>query len=160
LLKAAALQAMERWAEAVAVLEQCIASGPGRSAREVHEKFAEAQFLVRKEKRPDLYALVGITGVGCKASEKEIRAAYKQRALECHPDRHRDAGEAERKAAEARFKELGGALDVLTDEFKRTLWDAGHDVDSIQQQVRMREQQEEERRKQQQQQQQQAYGRR
>ena len=90
-------------------------------------------------------------GVGSKASEKEIRAAYKKGALECHPDRHRDSEEAERKAAEVRFKELGDALDILTDEFKRKLWDQGHAADSIAQQLRMREQQREQQQKQQQQ---------
>ena len=62
-------------------------------------------------------------------------------ALQCHPDRFSDKDDAERKAAEAQFKELGDALDILTDPFKRQLWDEGHDVDSIAQQVAMREQQ-------------------
>ena len=43
--------------------------------------------------------------------------------------------------AEAKFKELGEALDILTDEFKRKLWDEGHDLDAIAQRVQMREQQ-------------------
>ena len=53
--------------------------------------------------------------------EKEIRAAYKS-ALACHPDRFADADDAAAEA-EAKFKELGEALDILTDEFKRKLWD-------------------------------------
>ena len=62
-------------------------------------------------------------------------------ALGCHPDRFSDKDESERKSAEARFKELGDALDILTDPFKRGLWDEGHDAESIAQQVAMREQQ-------------------
>ena len=96
---------------------------------------------MRKSERKDLYKLVGIEGVGSKASEKEIRAAYKRAALQCHPDRFSDKGEAERRKAEAQFKELGDALEILTHPLKRRLWDEGHDVDSIAQQMAMREQQ-------------------
>ena len=99
-----------------------------------HHSFALAQ-------RPCLYQKLGVKGVGSKASEKEIRAAYKRAALECHPDKMRESAEAERVASEAKFKELGEALDILTDEFKRKLWDEGHDLDAIAQRVQMREQQ-------------------
>ena len=139
---AQALQQMERWGEALGVLEACINSEPSRrNDQQVLQKVAEAQFLVKKSQRPDLYALLGVKGMGSKASEKEIRQAYKRAALECHPDRFSDKGEAERKVAEAKFKELGDALDILTDEFKRKLWDEGHDAESIAQRVQMRDQQ-------------------
>ncbi|MFB0926452.1 MAG: DnaJ domain-containing protein, partial [Acidimicrobiales bacterium] len=62
-------------------------------------------------------------------------------ALEWHPDRHSDKSAEARKEAEVKFKELGEALDVLTDEFKRKLWDEGHDLESIAQRVQMRDQQ-------------------
>jgi DnaJ-class molecular chaperone len=122
-------------------MEQCLNSEPSRAHdHSVLQKAAEAQFLVKKSEREDLYALLGVKGVGSKASEKEIRGAYKRAALEWHPDKHSDKGEEERKAAEAKFKKLGEALDVLTDEFKRKLWDEGHDLESIEQQVQMRAQ--------------------
>ena len=46
------------------------------------------------------------------ASQLEIKGAYKARALECHPDKHSESPEAT-KAAEATFKLLGEALEVL-----------------------------------------------
>ena len=95
---------------------------------------------MRKAEREDLYALLGVKGVGSKASEKEIRQCYKRQALECHPDKHSDKGEEARAAAEAKFKLLGDALEILTDEFKRKLWDEGHDREAIEQQVQMRQQ--------------------
>ena len=97
--------------------------------------------MVKKAQRPDLYQLLGVSGVGSKASEKEIRQAYKRAALSCHPDRFSDKGDAEKKEAEKRFKELGDVLEILTDDFKRKLWDEGHDQESIAQQVQMRDQQ-------------------
>ena len=111
----------------------------------MHEKLAHAQFLVRKAARPALYALLGCTAVGsaaqAKVSEKELRLGYKRAALECHPDRHVDKGPEAREEAEAKFKALGEALDVLTDPFKRKLWDEGHDLESIAQHVQRRDQQ-------------------
>ncbi len=56
-------------------LQDCtqLASTFGRQDQSVLQALAEAQFLVRKGQRPDLYALLGVKGVGSKASEKEIR---------------------------------------------------------------------------------------
>jgi DnaJ family protein C protein 7 len=107
----------------------------------VRAREQEAQFLVRKSQRKDLYGVIGVKGVGSKASEKEIRLAYKKAALACHPDRFSDKSDEEKKAAEAQFKELGEALDILTDDFKRKLWDEGHDLESIAQRVQMQQQQ-------------------
>ena len=122
LLKAEALQAMERWGEAEQAIVALLNADPSkRSDQSILQKLMEAQFLVKKAQRPDLYKLLGIGGVGSKASEKEIRQAYKKAALSCHPDRFSDKGEAEKQEAEKKFKELGDALDVLTDPFKRKL---------------------------------------
>ena len=70
------------------------------------------------------------------ASESEVKAAYRQRALECHPDKVADRADAAAKArAEAAFKRLGEALEILTDPFKRQLYDEGHDKASIEERV-------------------------
>ena len=65
----------------------------------------------------------------------EIKAAYKKRALECHPDKHSDGGDAARAAAEAEFKALGEALEVLDDDFKRKLYNEGYDKEAIAERV-------------------------
>ena len=62
----------------------------------------------------------------------EIKAAYKKRALECHPDKHCDAARA---AAEAEFKALGEALEFLDDDFKRKLYNEGYDKAAIEERV-------------------------
>ena len=82
-----------------------------------------------------------------RASEREIRAGYKRKALEWHPDRWMDKTSAERDRAEATFKEVQAALELLTDTnacvfeetarglvgcTKRKLWDAGFDLVTIQ----------------------------
>ncbi|XP_021258187.1 dnaJ homolog subfamily C member 17 isoform X1 [Numida meleagris] len=63
----------------------------------------------------DLYALLG---VGEKASEKEVKKAYRQKALTCHPDKNPDNP----RAAEV-FHQLSQALAVLTDAAARAAYD-------------------------------------
>ena len=144
-LKAAALQGLGRWEEAERELTECCTSGPGREDQSARQKLQHAQFLVKKSKRTDLYELLGVAQRE-RASEREIRAGYKRKALEYHPDRWSGTSDAEQKAAEAKFKEVAGALELLTDPkeccfeetprglvacTKRKLWDLGHDLESI-----------------------------
>lgn len=59
-----------------------------------------------------------ILGVERKASEEEIRKAYRDLAKQYHPDRNPD-----NKQAEERFKEINEAYQVLSDPQKRSVYD-------------------------------------
>ncbi|XP_003475474.1 dnaJ homolog subfamily C member 17 isoform X2 [Cavia porcellus] len=63
----------------------------------------------------DLYALLGIEE---QAADKEVKKAYRQKALSCHPDKNPDNP----KAAEL-FHQLSQALEVLTDAAARAAYD-------------------------------------
>ncbi|XP_018583166.1 dnaJ homolog subfamily C member 17 [Scleropages formosus] len=63
----------------------------------------------------DLYGLLGLEET---ASEKEVKKAYRQKALTCHPDKNPDNP----KAAEL-FHQLSQALEVLTDAAARAAYD-------------------------------------
>jgi molecular chaperone DnaJ len=70
------------------------------------------------EKR-DYYELLGVAR---DASSEDIRKAYRQAALKCHPDRNPGDGNAE-----SRFKEVTEAYQVLSDDAKRSRYDQfGH----------------------------------
>mmetsp|Transcript_3798 Transcript_3798/g.9846 ORF Transcript_3798/g.9846 Transcript_3798/m.9846 type:complete len:591 (-) Transcript_3798:217-1989(-) len=99
---------------------------------QINHAYQRANFEVRKMRRPKLYELLQVPSI---ASAPEIKAAYKQRALELHPDKAPVGDEAARKAAEERFKQLGEALEILTDDFKRKLWDEGYDREAIEERV-------------------------
>ncbi|MBQ8161950.1 MAG: molecular chaperone DnaJ [Clostridia bacterium] len=59
-----------------------------------------------------------VLGVDKSASADDIKRAYRKKAKECHPDLH--PGD---KEAEARFKELNEANEVLSDPDKRARYD-------------------------------------
>ena len=65
----------------------------------------------------DLYKALGVDK---KASADEIKKAYRKLARQYHPDRNPDDAKAE-----ARFKEVQHAYDVLSDPDKRKQYDRG-----------------------------------
>jgi molecular chaperone DnaJ len=65
----------------------------------------------------DLYKVLGVSK---KASDEEIKKAYRKLARKYHPDRNPDDPEAEE-----RFKEISAAHDVLSDPEKRKQYDQG-----------------------------------
>jgi len=69
--------------------------------------------------KQDYYATLGVAR---DAAADDIKKSYRKLAMQCHPDRN--PGD---KAAEARFKEISEAYDVLKDDQKRAAYDRyGH----------------------------------
>lgn len=63
----------------------------------------------------DYYELLGVDR---KASPEDIKKAYRKLAMQYHPDKNKDD-----KTAEAKFKEINEAYDILKDEQKRAAYD-------------------------------------
>ena len=72
-------------------------------------------------------------GVDKGAGESEIKKAYKKAAIMWHPDKHSNSSEEKRAEAEARFKDIGEAYAVLSDQKKRQMYDEGADIEEINQ---------------------------
>ena len=66
-----------------------------------------------------------LLGVKEDASQEEIKSKYKKLALKFHPDKQANKSEKEKKEAEAKFKEINEAYQVLSDETKRRQYDSG-----------------------------------
>lgn len=65
-----------------------------------------------------------ILGVGRNASDDEIKKSYRKLAMKHHPDRNQGNAESEKK-----FKEAGGAYEILKDPQKRAAYDQyGHEA--------------------------------
>ena len=71
--------------------------------------YEKAKFESRKAKRPNYYEILSTDDISLSSlsSEPEIKAAYKQRALECHPDKvAANASEEERKKVSCQKRNL------------------------------------------------------
>ena len=91
---------------------------PGRPARRLGTDTTAKVAIPAMAKR-DYYDLLGLNR---SASEADIKNAYRQMAKQYHPDRN--PGD---KAAEARFKEVNEAYEVLRDPQKKAAYDQfGH----------------------------------
>ena len=68
----------------------------------------------------DIYEVLGVSKT---ASDSEIKSAYRKMALKWHPDKNQD----KKEEAEAKFKEINEAYQILSDKQKRQNYDQfGH----------------------------------
>lgn len=93
---------------------------------EIRRLLKDAKLALKKSKRKDYYKILGIDK---RASDDEIKKAYRKRALVHHPDRHANANDEEKREQEKKFKEVGEAYAILSDQQKRDRYDNGQDMD-------------------------------
>uniref|UniRef100_A0A668RGA5 DnaJ homolog subfamily C member 7 n=1 Tax=Oreochromis aureus TaxID=47969 RepID=A0A668RGA5_OREAU len=94
--------------------------------KEHKQLLKNAQLELKKSKRKDYYKILGVDK---KATEEEIKKAYRKRALLHHPDRHSGASAEVQKEEEKKFKEVGEAFSVLSDPKKKSRYDTGQDLE-------------------------------
>ncbi|KAK4686445.1 hypothetical protein P7C73_g3694, partial [Tremellales sp. Uapishka_1] len=73
-----------------------------------------------------LYSVLSLSET---ATQDEIKKAYRKHALKYHPDKHVSKGEAEKEEMGKKFKQIGFAFAVLSDEAKRKRYDASGRTD-------------------------------
>lgn len=94
------------------------------------EGVERSQKLLKQSKKRDYYKILGVKR---NAGKKEILKAYRQLAMQWHPDKHKE-GDAKTKA-EKMFMDIADAKEVLSDQEMRQKFDQGEDpLDPEQQQ--------------------------
>ena len=111
---------LESFDEAVKDYEQVTKLEPKNG--EFRKLLNEANEKLRHSKNKDFYALLGVERT---ASLEVIKKAYRKAALTHHPDRHTSTEEALRNFHEKKFKDIGEAYGVLSDDEKRKQYDQG-----------------------------------
>eukprot|EP00274_Cyanoptyche_gloeocystis_P004964 CAMPEP_0196666342 /NCGR_PEP_ID=MMETSP1086-20130531/64443_1 /TAXON_ID=77921 /ORGANISM="Cyanoptyche gloeocystis , Strain SAG4.97" /LENGTH=491 /DNA_ID=CAMNT_0042003521 /DNA_START=40 /DNA_END=1515 /DNA_ORIENTATION=- len=125
--RAAAYRSMGEYEAAVRDLEKLAQMDDVNS--EVLQTLRQVKLELKKSKRKDFYKILGITQ---SADDDEIRKAYKLMALKWHPDKNQESPEA-KETAEKMFKDVAEAYSILSDPAKRRRYDAGADLEEIEQ---------------------------
>lgn len=89
----------------------------------VQDELRNAEAALKQSKQKDYYKILKIPR---KATLKEIKKAYREQALQWHPDKH--TGEEEKEKAEKQFQLVAEAYEILSDNDKRAAYDRGEDV--------------------------------
>ncbi|KAL5155366.1 DnaJ protein P58IPK [Glycine soja] len=112
----------EDWEGAVEDLRSAAQKSP--QDMNIREAVMRAEKALKISKRKDYYKILGISKT---ASAADIKRAYKKLALQWHPDKNVD----KREEAEAKFREIAAAYEVLSDEDKRVRYDRGEDLEEM-----------------------------
>lgn len=125
-LRVRALIAAERFDEAVQRAREAFRNYQGD--REFHQLVAEAEKALKISKRKDYYKILGVAR---DSSPRDIKRAYRDKAMQYHPDK---VEPDQKKEAEKIFQEVAEAYEVLSDEEKRQRYDNGEDLQDMMQQ--------------------------
>ncbi|GAB5356959.1 hypothetical protein AAMO2058_000332900 [Amorphochlora amoebiformis] len=125
LRRATCHQELQNHAGAVGDLER--ACKLDRGNREIRQRLHKAKLAKKKAERKDYYKILGVSQ---DASDRDLKKAYRKMALKWHPDKN-TGSESEAKEAEAKFKDVNEAYQILSDDQKRRRYDAGEDLDDM-----------------------------
>ena len=100
------------------------------AGRDCERSIRDTKLQLKKAKRKDYYKLLGVSE---RATEEQIKKAYKKAALKYHPDRQARKTEEEKAIATQMFKDCAEGLEILSDPSKRRMYDQGMDLEEINQ---------------------------
>ena len=95
----------------------------GNGDRAVQDELRRAEAALKQSQQKDYYKILGVPR---NAKPKAVKKAYREQALQWHPDKH--SGEDDKTKAEKQFQLVAEAYEVLSDKDKRAAYDRGEDV--------------------------------
>ena len=114
---------LELFEEAVQRFRRAKELPEGKGDRSLDEEIRRAEAVLKQSKQKDYYKILGVSR---SATSKDIKKAYRELALQWHPDKH--TGEEEKETAEKKFQLVAEANEVLSDDEKRRKYDRGEEV--------------------------------
>lgn len=99
-------------------------ASPDENNKHIKDKLARAEKLLKQSLKRDYYKILGLPRT---CTKKEISKAYRNLAMEWHPDKHVDKSEEEQAEVEAKFMDIASAKEVLSDPKMRQQFDNGED---------------------------------
>ena len=111
----------EEWDEAIFRIKKALEQDEGNRAW--HEKLRKAEAALKQSKQKDYYKILKVPR---NAKPKDIKKAYREGALQWHPDKHN--GEEEKEKAEKQFQLIAEAYEILSDPELRRKFDLGEEV--------------------------------
>ena len=81
----------------------------------------KAEVALKQSTQKNYYKILGVSRT---ATKKEMKKAYRELALQYHPDKNAN----NKEEAEKKFHDIGEAYEVLSDDELRAKYDRGEDV--------------------------------
>ena len=94
-----------------------------QSDESIADELRKAEAALKQSKQKDYYKILGVSR---KATTKDIKKAYRELALQWHPDKH--TGDEEKEKAEKQFQLIAEAAEILGNEESRAKYDRGEEV--------------------------------
>mmetsp|Transcript_11783 Transcript_11783/g.15550 ORF Transcript_11783/g.15550 Transcript_11783/m.15550 type:complete len:494 (-) Transcript_11783:660-2141(-) len=110
----------EKYDEALNWFRQAVEAD--KEDQRAKEELKKAEVAKKRSTEVDHYKVLGVPR---NADSKQIKKAYKEKALKFHPDK---VAPDLREEAEKEFMKIGGAYEILSDSEMRAKYDAGEDV--------------------------------
>ncbi|CAE7455685.1 unnamed protein product [Symbiodinium pilosum] len=113
-----------KWRESLEDIEkaQDLAARAQQSLQDLAMWLRRAREAVRRNDSRSFYAILGLR---CDCDAADVRKSFHKLALQCHPDKVHSTSEVLKKSAEARFKAIQEAYEVLSDPKRRREYDYG-----------------------------------
>lgn len=105
-----------------AVADMKLAAEKSPQDMDIRRALNKAERALKLSQRKDWYKILGVSKT---SSIADIKRAYKKLALQWHPDKNVD----NREEAEAKFREIAAAYEILSDDEKRARYDSGEDLE-------------------------------